>query len=46
MKSYIVITKSDWSFEIGAKSYKDAIFEGRKVCRDNKEKFVTVRLKK
>jgi hypothetical protein len=46
MKSYIVITKSDWSFEIGAKSYKDAISAGRKVCRDHREKFVTVRKKK
>ena len=46
MKSYIVITTSSWSFEIGAKSYRDAISEGRRVCRDNAEKFVTVRLKK
>ena len=46
MKSYIVITQSSWSFEIGAKSYKDAISEGRRVCRENKEKFVTVRLVK
>jgi hypothetical protein len=46
MKSYIVITKSDWSFEIGAKSYREAISAGRKVCRDHREKFVTVRIKK
>jgi hypothetical protein len=46
MKSYIVITKSDWSFEIGAKSYREAISAGRKVCRDHGEKFVTVRKKK
>ncbi len=46
MKSYIVITQSDWSFEIGAKSYRDAISEGRRVCRDNNEKFVTVKLSK
>lgn len=45
MKSYIVITKSNWCFEVGAKSYKDAISAGRKVCRENGEKFVTVRLK-
>ena len=46
MKNYIVITQSSWSFEIGAASYKDAISAGRKVCRENAEKFVTVRMVK
>ena len=46
MKSYIVITTSSWSFEIGAKNYRDAISEGRRVCRENKEKFVRVKLAK
>ena len=44
MKNYIVITQSSWSFEISAKSYKDAISAGRRVCRDNSEKFVRVKL--
>ena len=46
MKSYIIITQSSWSFEIGAKSHKDAISAGRKVCRENAEKFVRVKLAK
>ena len=46
MKNFIVITQSSWSFEIMAKSHKDAISAGRKVCRENKEKFVTVKLSK
>ena len=46
MKSYIVITRSSWSFEIGAKNYREAISAGRKVCRDHSEKFVSVRAKK
>jgi hypothetical protein len=46
MKNFIVITQSSWSFEISAKNYRDAISAGRKVCRENKEKFVTVKLAK
>ena len=46
MKNWIVITKSDWSFDISAKSHKDAIAAGRRVCRDTGEKFVRVRLAK
>ena len=46
MKKFIVLTKSDWSFIVAAVNRKEAEMYGRRLCRDNKEKFVTVRISK
>ena len=46
MKKYIILTKSDWSFVVTAINVKEAEMHGRRVCRDNGEKFASVRLSK
>jgi len=46
MKNYTVIIAQDWSFDISAKSHKDAVSIGRRVCRFTGEKFIRVRLTK
>jgi len=46
MKKFIVLTKSDWSFIVAAVNRKEAEMYGRRACRDNGEKFVSVRIAK
>jgi len=42
MKNYIVITASDFSYEINAANYSDAAKIGRRICRRTGEKFIRV----